>query len=76
MFCAGADRPAHRRGQSGPRTVRLQGRTVRSAPFGAQQDGNSDRGHGYPRVSYPMDMDTGKKSRPRVKIRSTLLTRG
>jgi hypothetical protein len=29
MLCARADRPAHRRGLSGPRTVRPQGRTVR-----------------------------------------------
>jgi hypothetical protein len=40
------------------------------------RDGNSTRGHGYPWVSYPMGMDTGKKSRPRVRIRTTLLTRG
>jgi hypothetical protein len=40
------------------------------------RDGNSARGHGYPRVSYPMGMDTGKKSRPRVRIRVTLLTHG
>jgi hypothetical protein len=30
MLCACADRPAHWRGLSGPRTVRPQGRTVRS----------------------------------------------
>jgi hypothetical protein len=29
LFCACADRPAHRRGPSGPRTVRPQDRTVR-----------------------------------------------
>jgi hypothetical protein len=40
------------------------------------RDGNSARGHGYPRVLYPMDMDTGKKSRPWVRIRVTFLTRG
>jgi hypothetical protein len=40
------------------------------------RDGNSARGHGYPRVPYPMGMDTGKKSHPRVRIRATLLTRG
>jgi hypothetical protein len=40
---------------------------------GADRDGNSARGHGYPRVSYLMGMDTGKKSRPWVRIWATLL---
>jgi hypothetical protein len=36
MLCARADRPAPRRGLSGPRTVRPQGRTVRKPQYGAQ----------------------------------------
>jgi hypothetical protein len=49
---------------------------VMAKSFVMARDGNSARGHGYPRVSYPMGMDTGKKSRPRVRIRVTFLTRG
>jgi hypothetical protein len=30
----------------------------------ACRDGNWTRGYGYPRVSYPMDMDTGWKTHP------------
>jgi hypothetical protein len=44
--------------------------------LGRSRDGNSARGHGFPLVSYPMGMDTGKESRPWVRIRVTLLTRG
>jgi hypothetical protein len=36
---APADRPRHHRGQSGPRTVRSRGRTVRTALFRAQHIG-------------------------------------
>jgi hypothetical protein len=43
---------------------------------GLGRDGNSAHGHGYPRVSYPMGTDMGKKSCPRVRIRATLLTHG
>jgi hypothetical protein len=28
------------------------------------RDGNWTRGYGYPRVSYPVDMDTGWKTHP------------
>jgi hypothetical protein len=37
----------------------------------SSRDGNSARGHGYPRVSYPMGMDTGKKSCPRATGKDT-----
>jgi hypothetical protein len=30
------------------------------------RDGSWTRGYGYPRVSYPMDMDTSRKIHPRV----------
>jgi hypothetical protein len=57
--------------------VRLRPVEVRRRRSGvSDRDGNSARGRGYPQVPYPMGMDTGKKSRPRVRIRTTLLTRG
>jgi hypothetical protein len=30
------------------------------------RDGSWTRGYGYPRVSYPLDMDTGTKTHPWV----------
>ena len=32
----------------------------------AGRDGSWTRGYGYPRVSYPVDMDTGRKTHPWV----------
>jgi hypothetical protein len=57
-----------------PCVIRTKGE--RTCTCDVLRDGNSARGHGYPRVSYPMGKDTDKKSRPRVRIRATLLTRG
>jgi hypothetical protein len=48
------------------RCQRLKGRPTEAADAGLQlfstRDGNWTRGYGYPRVSYPVDMDTGLKS--------------
>jgi len=41
----GADRPAHRRGPSEPRTVRPQDRTIRKAQFGSKQQANEGEPH-------------------------------
>jgi hypothetical protein len=66
----------HHNGEEMGGRERERGREGGGGRAAGSRDGNSARGHKYPRVSYPMGMDTGKKSRPRVRIRSTLLTRG
>jgi hypothetical protein len=43
------------------------GQTGRPARSGPGRDGSWTRGYGYSRVSYPVDMDSGKKTRPWVR---------